>query len=330
MQNHTIVVTGGSGFIGTNLIEFLAFNGYNVVNLDKNPPRCSNHLKMWRQVDILNQLDLFKIISEISPDYVIHLAARTDLNGFYIEDYEENTMGVKNLISVLKNTKSVKRVLFISSMLVCNLNKNPISDTDYSADTVYGKSKVIGEKLVREEVNDAFEWIIVRPTSIWGPWFEAPYRNFFDAIKFGYYFHPNNLMTIRSYGFVLNSVFQLEMLLTTSCADVIGGVIYLSDYDPINIKEWAEMIDMNFNGNGKIKVIPKFLLKIIAKCGDLVKKAGYKNPPLCSRRLQNMSTSRVFDLSVWERICPRLPYTTQEGVQITCNWMESNCRTASQ
>ena len=48
---------------------------------------------------------------------------------------------------------------------------------------LYGESKVIGEKLVQEsEIN--CDWVIVRPTSIWGPWFEHS-SDFFKVIDRG-------------------------------------------------------------------------------------------------------------------------------------------------
>ena len=50
-------------------------------------------------------------------------------------------------------------------------------------------------KLLAKKIKNLMKknWIIVRPTSIWGPWFDVPYKNLFDAILKGYAFFPKNL-----------------------------------------------------------------------------------------------------------------------------------------
>ena len=63
----------------------------------------------------------------------------------------------------------------------------PDSDTDYCPTTAYGASKALGEEAVRAAQLDV-PWVIVRPTSIWGPWFDIPYRTFFDSIQHGRFF----------------------------------------------------------------------------------------------------------------------------------------------
>ena len=114
-----ILITGSSGFIGTNLVEFLLKNNlYNVLGFDINIPKIKKHTDVWRQIDIRDKNTLLKAVKEFDPNYVIHLAARTDLNGVTVEDYDSNTNGVINLIEALGNLTNVKRVIFASSMYV--------------------------------------------------------------------------------------------------------------------------------------------------------------------------------------------------------------------
>ena len=49
-----IIVTGGSGFLGTNLIEHFLANGVETLNLDSVPPRNNEHAPCWRDVDLLD------------------------------------------------------------------------------------------------------------------------------------------------------------------------------------------------------------------------------------------------------------------------------------
>jgi nucleoside-diphosphate-sugar epimerase len=175
---------------------------------------------------------------------------------------------------------------------------------------------MIGEKLVKEKAKHPH--IIVRPTSIWGPWFEIPYKTFFDTIKSGKFFMPKNINPKKSFGFVLNTTYQLDKLLFTQ--DKLKQVYYLSDYPNIEVGTWANLIAKYFDVS-KPKSLPLSLLKIVAFGGDVLKKLGYKNPPLTTFRLNNLITDMVYDLSALEDVCGKLPYQLEEGVKITTEWI---------
>jgi nucleoside-diphosphate-sugar epimerase len=104
-----ILVTGGSGFIGCNLVEYLLTNDYEILNLDIQKPRNLKLNSYWKFCDILDYINLRSNILEFAPDYVVHLAARTDLRGNSIEDYQTNTLGTKNLINVLDEIPILKK-----------------------------------------------------------------------------------------------------------------------------------------------------------------------------------------------------------------------------
>jgi nucleoside-diphosphate-sugar epimerase len=73
------------------------------------------------------------------------------------------------LIAALKPLASLKLVVCASSILVCGIGYRPQTETADRPSTAYCESKVAGEILVREQAEGAFPWLIVRPTSIWGP-----------------------------------------------------------------------------------------------------------------------------------------------------------------
>src|SRR5579884_1063088 len=142
------LVTGGSGFIGTNVVEHFATRSEQLVNLDVSPPRNKAHRRFWRQVDLRDANALRSAVRDFSPQIVVHLAARTDLEGRTIDDYAANTQG-ENLIAAIEGMSGVKRVIFASSRLVCRIGYQPRNDVDYCPTTVYGESKVAGETIVR-------------------------------------------------------------------------------------------------------------------------------------------------------------------------------------
>lgn len=317
-SKNRIVVTGGSGFIGTNLVEHLRVKGHDVLSIDNSAPRNIAHIPHWRKVDFLDKALLTKVLSDFDPTTVFHLGARTDLNGGEIAAYRANVGGVENMVQALKTLRNLERVVFASSMLVCRLGYLPKNDDDYCPNTVYGASKVEGEQIVRREQD--LPWIIVRPTSLWGPWFDVPYRSFFDAIKGGWYLHPRGLKVYRSYGFVLNSVFQLEELISAPSIDVNHKIFYLADDQPIELGHWANLIQHTF-GCRRVRQVPLGLLKLAARTGDLLKLLGWPNPPLTSFRLNNLTTDAVFDTACLPPIKEQLPYKIEEATRLTVDWM---------
>ena len=317
-----ILVTGGSGFIGTNLIEHYKSIGDEVFNIDINQPRNIEHLDQWRKVDLLDKDKLTSVIKEIEPNIVFHMAARTDLNGLNVGSYDVNTRGVENLIGALNELSTLDFVVFASSMLVCRLGYKPSSEADYCPNTPYGKSKIIGEELIRSS-NINFPWVIVRPTSIWGPWFATPYRDFFDVIRKGLYVHPKGIRVRRSYGFIYNSIFQLSRISDRLNDELVGKTIYLADYHPIELKSWSENIQKNLNIR-PIREVPIQVFKIAAKLGDILKNIGYKNPLMSTFRLNNMLTPMEHNTTPLKDYCGDVPYSIDEGVRITCEWLQTH------
>lgn len=173
-----ILITGASGFIGENLLEDLLLKQHIVINIDNNPPRNTFHKQFWHNVNINNYTKFKQVISDFNPDYIIHLAARTDLEGRILDDYSANINGVENLMQIVKTLPNLKKVIVTSSMLVCHTGYYPKDQFDYAPNTLYGESKVETEKIVWDNKPQC-DWAIIRPTSIWGPWFGVPYRNFF-------------------------------------------------------------------------------------------------------------------------------------------------------
>jgi nucleoside-diphosphate-sugar epimerase len=317
-----VVVTGGSGFIGTNLIELLNSLGFSLLSIDIMPPRNPLHMNFWRDVDVCNVEMFRKTLKEFNPNVIYHLAARTDLNGNTLADYKANIEGVKNIIDFISSLKSLKLAVFASSRLVCEIGYQPKGDDDYLPNTIYGESKIIGEKIIRSSSNKIHcPWVIVRPTSIWGPWFATPYKDFFNAIKSCRYFHPSGKKIRKSFGFVGNSSYQLLQLIEN--ANLVNGkTLYLCDNEPINLEMMANLIQMNFNVK-KIKKIPIWMLRLLALFGDFLKIIGFKNPPLTTFRLNNLLQDMIYDNSPLSSICPRLPYNFEQSVSITCDWIKA-------
>jgi nucleoside-diphosphate-sugar epimerase len=314
-----VIVTGSSGFIGTNLVKDLVGLGHEVIGVDTELPRAGSPDIRFIRGSILDRDRLAYWFRDVQPDSVVHLGARCDLSGLTVADYPANTIGVENVIAAVQSTRSINRVLFASSRYVHSNEARPKRDDEYSPFTVYGASKVEGERLVRNSSLDCC-WTIVRPTSIWGPCFAAPYRNFFDAVRKGRYVHPRGVLLWKSLGFVGNVTYQLGRLLDVPDHCIRAKTLYLSDYEPIEVYAMSCAIARTFAVRLPLQV-SEAALRLLARCGDLLKVVGVPDPPLTSFRLRNLMASMIYDVSDTCEVVGPLPYSMEQGIAQTVEWM---------
>ena len=318
-MSEKILITGGSGFIGTNLIEYYKKKNYTVLNIDINSPLNKEHLDLYKKVNILDAEDLKKTTQDFKPDYVIHLAAKADLIGKRLAYYKANIDGVKNLVEAVNSTSSVKKIIIASTMLVCEVGYIPSDDNDYKPTTFYGQSKVHTEEIIKNS-NINCDWIIIRPTSIWGPWIvNTSYRPFFEMIlKERYFDIGKKRSSTKTYGFVLNSVFQIDQLLQSTVKE---RVFYIGDKPSYNISNWVRVIAEESNKK-KPKVIPFFIIKSAALFGDIL--SLFRIPfPINSFRLKNMTKDNECNVNDIYNLTGEVPYSMRDGVKITLKWFKS-------
>ena len=319
MNEVRFCVTGGSGFIGTNFVSWAISNDHKVVNFDIRPPKITGHHNYWKHVDIREQEALTDALIEFKPTHIIHLAAKTGLDVQDFSLFDANTKGVENLIKATDKITSLERIIFTSSLLVCPNGHVPASDIEFNPPNLYGESKVIGEKLVRES-NMSCSWVIVRPTSVWGPWFEHSYRTFFRLVDRGLYVQPGAEPIVKPLTFVGNTVHMLQTLARYPDDSVNSCTYYFGDYPEHSIQEWADIIRKSI-GKGKTPVFPIALLRLMAMTGDLLQKLGWSEPPITNFRLNNMLTGSHYPIEKTEKIVGILPFSFEAGVRETLDWM---------
>jgi nucleoside-diphosphate-sugar epimerase len=313
-----ILVTGASGFIGTNLLEDLICKGYEVCNIDFNKPKISERENLWKNVDITDFDSFEQAVLDFEPDYIVHLAARTDLDGKTLEDYSANVVGTENLMKIIHKIPNLKKVIITSSKFVTRNGYKIKNQHDYCPHTMYGKSKVETEKKVWENIPQC-DWCIIRPTSIWGPWFGVPYRNFFDMVMHRMYFHIGTIKCHKTYGYIGNTIYQIEQLLFAQTTDENNKVFYIGDEPAYEINEWSDEIanELGF----KVTTMPVWFVKALAKFGDFL---GLFNIhfPMQSFRFKNMTNDGTNDMTNTFEIAKDMPYTRLEGTKATIEWIK--------
>jgi nucleoside-diphosphate-sugar epimerase len=192
-----VLVTGGSGFIGTNLLLRLASAPAIVLNLDLKPPPVAALRARRCCCDITDEAATRRAIVAFAPHYVLHLAGRTDNLGKTLADYAANTAGSRNVVEACRASGSIERFILTSSQFVCGPGALPASDVDFRPHTIYGESKVVAERELRA-LDPGFVWSIIRPTNVWGAFHPRYPQEFWRVLRRGLYLHPAGRPVIRS------------------------------------------------------------------------------------------------------------------------------------
>ena len=124
-----VIVTGGSGFIGSNLVNFLIKKKYFVINIDKltyssnnysDKTRGSKNYKLFK-IDINNQSKLIKIIQKTKPKAIFNLAAETHVDRSidgpkkFINTNINGTFNLLECLRILKRKKITPKLIHIST-----------------------------------------------------------------------------------------------------------------------------------------------------------------------------------------------------------------------
>jgi GlcNAc-P-P-Und epimerase len=318
-----VLVTGIAGLIGRWTAEALHREGDEVIGLDRLPLGedipCAEHYRC----DLLDGDAVRQALRKSKPDAVIHLAARTDLaETRRLEGYAANIDGVRLLIEAIRSTPSVQRSVFTSSQLVCRVGHIPRTMEEYCPNTLYGQSKVLTERIVRKTEGGGREWVLVRPTTVWGPHMNRHYRRMLQLIQKGYYFHCGRGRLLKSYAYAGNIASQYVSLLRAPTERVAGRCFYLADYDPLSLRDYANALAVGL-GAPLIRTYPLPVVRSMATVGDGLNALGWRQFPFNTFRLGNILSEYVFDLTETEAACGRLPYRWEEGVEATCSWFRS-------
>lgn len=325
MGNMRLLITGGSGFIGTNLVQNVLDKGVEVLNLDWNPPLKAAHQPWWRECDIMDKEGMARLFGEFRPSHVVHLAARTDTD---IQDdinaYRQNHEGTKLLLEVVKATPGIERLVVTSTQFVCEAGYQPKDDLDFKPFTLYGETKRRCE-LITREAGLSCVWSIIRPTTIWGPW-SLRYRDvMFKVMRKGLYFHPGKGRVIRSYGYVGNVVWQIGRILEAAPEVVQGKVFYVGD-PPVDLRDWVEAISKALVGR-PVRYIPTWMVRSLAFTGDLLK-AVHLPFPISSGRFRSMTTDYITPMDRTESALGKAPWSLAEGARAMVDWYDTESAVA--
>jgi UDP-glucose 4-epimerase len=189
-------ITGGAGFIGSNIAKFLLNSGHSLQIIDNmtnakilNPDSLNNKVE-FHQVDILDFEKLQKLL--INQDGIFHHAALIDVQeSFENEDlyYKVNVQGTKNIFGIAKNFDI--KVVFASSAAVYGESQSIPVDENSPTQPInpYGKTKLESEIIAKQFVENGAKLVGLRYFNVYGPCQSSAYAGvitkFFDKLTQG-------------------------------------------------------------------------------------------------------------------------------------------------
>jgi dihydroflavonol-4-reductase len=167
-----IAVTGATGHVGANLCRELISRGHHVKALIHHDTRAIKDLDVERiDGSLADPASLDNLCRD--AEVIYHLAAMISIDGKRDKLIKTNVEGTKNLLAAIKKNQ-VKRLIHFSSIHA--LSHFPLDEKmDESRPLVetspmmYEVTKSMGEKIVRAEIANGLDGIIVNPTAIIGP-----------------------------------------------------------------------------------------------------------------------------------------------------------------
>ena len=164
-----IIVTGGSGFIGSNLVNFLIKKNFFVINIDKltyssnklaHKKKSSKNYKFFK-LDISNKKKVFSVVKRYKPVAIFNLAAETHVDRSIDgpkKFIETNILGTFNLLEILRKLKKNKintKLIHISTDEVYGdilANKRSDENFSYEPSSPYSASKASADHLVKSYI----------------------------------------------------------------------------------------------------------------------------------------------------------------------------------
>ena len=317
-----ILVTGGTGFTGTALVERLLQEGHQVVALDyKEGLQCDRLRKLGADVVIGSVTDQAAVERSVrGAEFVFHLAAAfRELNvpnSFYDE---VNVEGTRVVLHAARRA-GVRKFLYCST---CGVHGNvehppadeqaPIHPADY-----YQRTKYEAEPLVKREAG-AMETVILRPAAIYGPGDPERFFMIFKRVARGTFPMFGDGRTLYHPLYIDNLVDACLLCMPPGAGQGREYLIADQKYYPIEeiVKAVARALDVPVR-------IPHYPVLPVIAVGHVVEKVCKPlgiTPPIFPRRVDWYRQNRAFDISRARRELGYDPkIELDEGLRRTGRW----------
>ncbi len=233
-----IFLTGASGFVGKNLMDFLINQGHDVIGHVHTPKDPIDPFgRKFCHMNLLNHHEMLVILSDI--DTVIHCAAHVSTWSPQAVFFENNVLVTKSLLKSAKQA-GVQRLIFLSCASVVMQQRQELLHITESLpltnrnELPYATSKALAETLVLEASSERFKTIALRPAFIWGQG-DIIDRQIGQAAKNGKFGWFNQGNYLFSTCYIENLYQAIAKAITTN---LFGEAFFISDGEPVSFRSF--------------------------------------------------------------------------------------------
>lgn len=308
-----ILISGVHGFVGSNLVEFLAkprslyASDYTIYGLDIIAPEKPGVVKTFSWED----LDAGRV-PEV--DAIIHLAgkAHDTKNQAAAEVYFKVNTGLTQKIYDWFLKSSAKKFVFFSTAKAAADRVDGVLTEDVVPAPVgpYGESKIRAEEYIQAHPAEGKSVYILRPCMIHGPGNKGNLNLLYSVVRKGIPWPLGAFENRRTFTSVENICFAVNGLLTK---DVPTGIYNMGDDEALSTNELIEEICKSLGKKAYIWKLPKGLMNGVAKVG------GRLHLPLDPERLRKLTENYVASNAKIKAALgiERLPVDAREGLRRT-------------
>ena len=308
-----IAIIGGSGFVGTRLIDLLQ-DTHIVTNIDKR--QSDFYPNLTHVVNVLDKCKLQDVLA--GHDAVVLLAAehRDDVTPVSLY-YDVNVQGMRNTLEAM-NVNGIKQLVFVSSVAVYGLNKdNP--DEQHPADPFnhYGKSKWQAEQVLREWMQGHADWQVnvLRPTVIFGERNRGNVYNLLSQIAHGRFLMVGKGENVKSMAYVGNIVALIRHLLESERVGL--DVFNYTDKPDMNMNQLVSLVSKVLHKPIPSLHFPYWLGMCGGYCFDVLAWLTRRKLAISSVRVKKFCSTTQFASSKVTEAGFKAPYSLSEGLSRT-------------
>ncbi|QKE29658.1 NAD(P)-dependent oxidoreductase [Arcobacter acticola] len=306
-----ILITGGSGFIGTRLIDELKNENHEIIIYDK--VKSAKYPELTIVDDVRNREGLKKACEGI--DIIYNLAAEHADNVTPLSLYAEvNIDGAKNIVEAAK-ANNINKIIFTSSVAIYGLNRGtPNEYMEAKPFNEYGRTKYEAEKifLAWQKENEANNLQIVRPAVVFGEGNRGNVYNLINQIVSGKFAMIGDGLNKKSMGYVGNIAFFLSSLKNV---EKKLDIFNFAGNNDLSTKEILNIVKTELSIDKKFPTIPYSIGIVGGFVLDIISKITGKKFPVSVVRIQKftaettVSTKHLFESGFKEK------YTLEEGLR---------------
>lgn len=275
-----ILVIGGSGFIGTNLVRVLTFEGHEVIIYDK--VISESYPNSCIQADVRDLVALTESMRNVDVVYNLAAEHKDDVRPKKLY-YEVNVVGAENIVKAAQQN-NIKKIIFTSSVAVYGLNVG-IPDENYPIKPFndYGNSKYKAECVFSdwEQSSKKNILLIVRPVVIFGDGNRGNVFNLLNQIYSNRFIMVGNGKNKKSMGYVKNIASFLQELVNINSSNIYN-------YSDSPDLQTNELMDISYDALGVTKSKLSFPYHIGMLVGYLFDVAG-----IVTRKQFSISSIRI-------------------------------------